>query len=465
MSIVSELVHIHSKMQKDYQEKPYPTYRERIELLDKIKKNLLNHEQEFYSALKTDYGYRSSFDSMLSDFLPSMATIKYTKKHLKKWMKNEKRHAGLLIAPSKVQIMYQPLGVVGIIVPWNFPLYLSLSPIITAIAAGNKVMVKLSEFTPQTNKVIAKVFKNLSDDIKVIEGASEVSSAFSNLAFDHILFTGSTKVGKLVAKSAANNLTPTTLELGGKSPMIVDNDISMESVIDAVLPGKCLNSGQICVATDYIFLPKNRVNEFIEIYRKKFNEYYNESINNNHLTWIVNKNHHERLLNLIEDAENKGAKIHKVVDKTPENGSTQLYPHLLTDVSEDMNIMQEEIFGPLLPIKTYDQLEDAIRYINNKPRPLALYILSNNHKVQQNILKRTHSGGVCINDSLIHVAAEDAPFGGIGDSGMGHYHGREGFLTFSKAKTILSSPSWLPKNKYILKHRDFFFKILRKVFI
>ena len=447
-----------------YNDNPSSTYKQRKEVLTTLKSSLLKHEQEIYDALKKDYGYRSEFDTLIADILPSVASINYALKNLKKWMKPSKRHAGLLLSPSSVKVHYQPLGVVGIITPWNFPFFLALGPAIQALAAGNRVMIKMSEFTPNANKVIKKVVEPISQHAIIIEGEVGMGAAFSTLPFDHLIFTGSTTVGKHVAKAAAENLTPITLELGGKSPTIIDDKINMNAAVDAIIVGKSVNSGQICVSPDYVFVPENRQDEFIDTFIHRYQEYHLQNELENTQTQIINQKQFDRLKEFLDDAKSKGATITPVKKSLKKDGKL-IYPHLVSDTDEDMQIMQEEIFGSILPIKTYSDINEVIMYINSKQRPLALYIMSNNKKLINNILENTHSGGVSINDTVMHVAADDAPFGGVGHSGMGHYHGHEGFLTFSKAKTVLKSKSWLPKNRFILKNRDLAFNALRTLFL
>ncbi len=444
-----------------YNQNPAPTYKERIALLKTLKSSLIENEQTIYDALKKDYGYRSEFDSLISDLLPTVAGINYAIKHLKQWMKPSKRHAGLMLYPSKVSVHYQPLGVVGVITPWNFPFFLALGPAVQALTAGNRVMIKMSEFTPHANQALRKVVEPLSDHIVIVEGEADVGALFSALSFDHLIFTGSTKVAKYVAKAAAQNLTPITLELGGKSPTIIDENIDMNIAVDAVIVGKSINSGQICVAPDYIFVPVSREEEFIDTFLKRYTDYHLNNKNENTQTHIVTDRQYDRLMGFLKDAKEKGAKIHPVKAIGSDKGR-RVYPHLVTNLKKDMEIVKEEIFGSILPIMTYETIDEVIDYINKRPRPLALYIMSSNHALIDNLLNNTHSGGVAINDSAVHVAADDAPFGGIGNSGMGHYHGHEGFLTFSKAKTVLRSSAWLPKNHFILKNRDFVFKALRR---
>lgn len=451
-------------MKAAYNNNPAPSYEERVQVLKKLKKSLIEHEQEIYDALKRDYGYRSEFDTLIADILPSVAGINYTLKKLKKWMKPSKRHSGLMLLPSKVKVHYQPLGVVGVITPWNFPMFLALGPATQALAAGNRVMIKMSEFTPNANQVMKKVVACISDHVQIIEGEAEVGAAFSALPFDHMIFTGSSAVGKLVARSAADNLTPITLELGGKSPTIIDDTINMNIAVDAVIVGKSINSGQICVAPDYIFVAEARKQEFIDTFIQRYTEYHLNNDSQNTQTHIVSERQHKRLMALLEDAKAKGADIHAVKELESDQGK-RVYPHLATNLTAEMEILKEEIFGSILPVMTYKDISEVISYVNDRPRPLSLYIMSSNKQLIDQVLKNTHSGGVCINDSLMHVAADDAPFGGVGNSGIGHYHGHEGFLTFSKAKTVVYSSSWLPKNAFILKNRDLVHKALRALLL
>ncbi|EIT7138937.1 coniferyl aldehyde dehydrogenase [Vibrio parahaemolyticus] len=451
------------RLKAAYAAEPYPSLDERKQRLIKLKQALIANKQALVEALSDDFGYRSEFDTAMTDVLPTVSHINYTLKRLKKWCKPSKRESGLLLAPSKVTVQYQPLGVVGIISPWNFPVILSLAPLVTALAAGNRVMMKLSEFTPKTNKVIVNICRDLSEYVEVFEGEADVAQAFSQLPFDHLLFTGSTNVGRAVAKAAAENLTPVTLELGGKSPVIIAEDADMKKTVDAILFGKCINAGQICVAPDYAFVPQERVEEFITLFLKRFEKIYLKSNKNQKLTHIINQRQYERLTALLEDAKTQGASLH-TVEASPQE-ERLLYPHLVTNVSADMRIMQEEIFGPLLPIKPYKSLEEAIDYINQHQRPLALYVMSDDKSTIKHIVCNTHSGGVGINDTVLHVGAEDAPFGGIGQSGIGHYHGVEGFRTFSHAKTVLHTPKWLPRTGALMRRRAMAIKAIQKIFV
>nr|WP_076501031.1 coniferyl aldehyde dehydrogenase [Shewanella morhuae] len=437
ISLLSELF---QRQRSSYLAAPNPDHDMRRERLNQLKTAVLRFKTPLVEALSQDYGHRSIDDSLISDIMPVINNINYSLKNLKKWLKPSPRHAGILLAPAKVTVHYQPLGVIGIIVPWNFPVMLSIGPLVTAIAAGNHAMLKLSEFTPATNQVIKQLLAEVFDEshVAVIEGEADVAAEFSALPFDHLLFTGSTTVGRHVMRAAANNLTPVTLELGGKSPVIIAPDMPLEIAVERMIYGKCLNAGQICVAPDYVLCPKAKVDDFIAAYRAKFNTMYGAINSNKDYGSIINTRQFDRIITVLTDAKAKGARIISATDEAIDSQNRKLATQLITNTNEDMLLMQEEIFGPLLPIIGYNSLDEAIQYINHRARPLALYIMSFDEPSQQKILLQTHSGGVCINETVFHVAADDAPFGGIGPSGMGHYHGKEGFLTFSHAKTVLS---------------------------
>ncbi len=437
---VLPLSQILNKQRSGFLTQPAPSYKTRIEHLTKLKAALFSYQDELVHALNNDYGNRSSDDSIISEILPCINNINYSIKHLKKWMKPSRRHAGLLLAPAKVTVHYQPLGVVGIIAPWNFPVMLSIGPLITALAAGNRAMIKLSEFTPETNSVINTMLSSIFDAsyVTCIEGEADVAAEFSALPFDHLLFTGSTTVGRHVMHSAANNLTPVTLELGGKSPVIIDNDIDMDTAVGRMIFGKCLNAGQICVAPDYVLVPRTRIDSFIQSYKRAFTRMYSKVSNNKDYSSIINQRQFDRITQVLEDAKAKGATVISANDEAIDIEGRKIPTQIITDTSDDMLLLHDEIFGPLLPVIAYDLFEDAISHINQRPRPLALYLMSFDKDIQKYVLNNTHSGGVCINETVFHVAADDAPFGGIGPSGMGHYHGKEGFLTFSHSKTVLS---------------------------
>ncbi len=418
----------------------YPSYQERISDLNKLKKIIIDNQEVFISAMSQDFGHRSAGDSRIGDILTTVMGINYAIKKLKSWMKPEKKHIDLLFQPAKGSVIYQPKGVIGIIAPWNYPLFLTLGPLTAALAAGNTAMMKMSEYTPKTNSLLAKLVANVfpTEQVAIVCGEADMAAEFSSVAFDHLFFTGSTNVGKLVMKAAAENLVPVTLELGGKSPTIIDNDMDIKTAVSRLILGKSLNSGQTCVAPDYIFCPQNKVAELTQAFKDYYQSMYPNIQENDDCTCIINDAQKARIDNLLVDAKAQGATIIPLIEGNDNSQSRKMPLALLTNVNDDMSVMQQEIFGPLLPIIGYQDVSEAITYINNKPRPLALYICSFNKKFQQQVLLNTHAGGVCINDATFHVVIDDLPFGGIGASGMGQYHGSEGFKTFSHGKSVLS---------------------------
>ncbi|MCI9877391.1 coniferyl aldehyde dehydrogenase [Pseudomonas atacamensis] len=419
-----------------YAANPMPPAAQRQQWLKALRDLLSAERQALIEAISADFSHRSADETLLAELMPSLHGIHYASRHLKKWMKPSRRKVGVAFQPASAKVVYQPLGVVGVIVPWNYPLYLAVGPMVGALAAGNRVMLKLSESTPATGlllkELLARIFPE--DLVCVVLGEADVGVAFSRLPFDHLLFTGSTSVGKHVMRAAAENLTPVTLELGGKSPAIVSTDVPLKDAAERIAFGKTLNAGQTCVAPDYVLVPEDRVGAFVEAYRQAVKSFYPTLADNADYTAIINERQLARLNGYVSDATSKGALLIPLF----EQGQGRRMPHsVLLNVSDEMTVMQDEIFGPLLPIVPYRDLEQAFAYINQRPRPLALYYFGYDKREQHRVLHETHSGGVCLNDTLLHVAQDDMPFGGIGPSGMGHYHGHEGFLTFSKAKGVL----------------------------
>ncbi|WP_339514021.1 coniferyl aldehyde dehydrogenase [Pseudomonas sp. RL_15y_Pfl2_60] len=421
---------------KAYQGNPMPPAEQRIQWLNALCDLIKTEQQALITAVSTDFSNRSADETLLAEIMPSLHNIHYATKRIKKWMKPSRRSVGMQFMPASAKVIYQPLGVVGVIVPWNYPLFLAFGPLIGALAAGNRVMIKMSESTPVTSQLVKDLLARIfpEDLVSVALGEAEVGMAFSKLPFDHLLFTGATSIGKHVMRAAAENLTPVTLELGGKSPAIVANDVPLDDAAERIAFGKTMNAGQTCVAPDYVLVPKDRVDGFIEAYRKVVLRFYPKLEDNPDYTAIINERQQARLNSYLSDAESKGATL---IPLYPNAQGRRVPQTVLLNVNDDMKIMQDEIFGPLLPIVPYERIEDAFAYINQRPRPLALYYFGYNKGEQQRVLHETHSGGACINDTLLHVAQDDMPFGGIGPSGMGHYHGHEGFLTFSKAKGVL----------------------------
>lgn len=432
MTIQTSLEHL----QQQYQLTPYPEIKQRLELLKTLKKLLKDNEAEIIQAISKDFGYRSPYETELAEIFPALKAISYAEKHLVSWMQPERRSVSLWFQPAKGSIMYQPLGVIGIIVPWNYPLYLALGPLVAALAAGNRVMLKMSEFTPQFSLLFARLCKKyLGDDwVKVVYGSPEVGASFSRLPFDHLLFTGSGAIGKKVMQAASENLTPVTLELGGKSPVVIDDRYSLKAATERLLFGKLLNAGQTCLAPDHLYLSEDKRELFIEQARKTAEAFYPEWENQGY-TSIASSEQFERYQALFNDARDKGATIIPLFS-TGRRVDRKVPPALVFDTSHEMLIRQQEIFGPLLPVISYQQHDEVINAINAQPRPLALYLFSNDKSCIRRYMTETISGGVTLNDTILHVSQQSLPFGGVGASGMGHYHGHEGFKTFSKAKSV-----------------------------
>jgi len=418
---------------------PMPSEEDRLRWLDALRDVLATHQPALIEAISTDFGHRSADETLLAELMPSLHGIRYACRHLRRWMKPSRRRVGLAFQPASARVVYQPLGVVGIIVPWNYPLYLAIGPLVGALAAGNRVMLKMSESAPATGRLLRDLLGQVfaEHEVAVVLGDVETGKQFTRLPFDHLLFTGSTEVGRQVMQSAAANLTPVTLELGGKSPAIVAADVPLEQAAERIAFGKTLNAGQTCVAPDYVLVPQQRLEAFVEAYRLAVQRFFPQLTDNPDYTSIINERQLLRLEGYLADARARGALLLPLFD---EGQGRRLPHHILLDVNDDMQVMQDEIFGPLLPVLPYASLDEAIAYVNARPRPLALYFFGYDRAEQQQVLERTHSGGVCLNDTLLHVAQDDLPFGGTGASGMGHYHGHEGFLTFSKAKAVFSKP-------------------------
>lgn len=440
--VAASLRGILDRQRRDFIKMGPPSAALRRDRLARLKKALMDNKAAFLDAVSADFGHRSKHETLLTDFVVTIEGIKHMSKHLAGWMRPEKRPTSINYFPASNRIMFQPLGVVGIISPWNYPIQLALGPMAAAFAAGNRVMLKPSEYTPRTSEMMAKVLGAAFSDLEVavVTGGPDVGEAFSKLPYDHLFFTGATSVGRHVMRAAAENLVPVTLELGGKSPTIVDRGARMDAAVGSIVQGKFLNAGQTCVAPDYVFVPEEKREQFVEAVSKQIAKSYPTLKDNDDYTSVVNQRHYDRLKGLIKDAQEKGAKVVEV-NPAKENFEQQpahkIPPTLILDATDDMKVMQDEIFGPLLPIKTYRQVDEAIDYVNDHPRPLALYVFSDDKAVQDKVMTRTTSGGAAINETVMHVAQEDLPFGGVGPSGMGSYHGREGFLTFSHKKAVM----------------------------
>lgn len=413
----------------------WPTRKANLKALQRM---LTEQREALAAAIDADFGGRSPQETDMLELFPSHSNLKHALSHTPRWMRGTRGWANFWLMPGRRAVVPQPLGVVGVIAPWNYPLFLAVGPLTDALAAGNRVMIKVSEVTPRFAEVFAKCVADYfpPEWVSVVTGDQHVARAFSTLPFDHLLFTGATSIGHHVMRAASENLTPVTLELGGKSPAIIGPGARWEHAVERILVGKLVNAGQTCVAPDYVLVPKERVADFVATARQVAARLYPDAVDNPQYTSIVSPRHYERLNGLAAEAGALGAQLHPLFDKPADGPRRRLPPVVLTRVDDKMRVMRDEIFGPLLPVVPYDDLDRAIAYVNARPRPLALYVFdSDNARIEQ-VVQRTTSGGVTVNDTLLHVAEHELPFGGVGPSGMGGYHGEAGFRTFSKEKPI-----------------------------
>ena len=433
------------KMQKAaYEANRNPSYEERKKDLQSMHRLLVENKDALIEAVNRDYGCRSKFETILTELLTVQDGILDTIKQLKKWMKPQNRHLDFTQYPlAKAQVSPQPVGVVGIVVPWNFPISMAFTPLTGIFAAGNPAMIKMSE----NSNNLALLFKEIApkyfplSKLAFFEDGGGRGPLFTSLPFDHLFFTGSPATGRAVMANCAKNLTPVTLELGGKSPAIVAPDYPIKTAAERIMWVKMLNAGQICTNVDYLNLPEGKVDEFVAEAKKIANARYSDIYNGGEYTSIIDQRAYDRLMATLEDARAKGATIINLTDNQTNANPTDankriMPPQIVLNVSDDMEIMQREIFGPILPIRTYKSKEELVTYIGDRPRPLALYVYSNDKGLVDWYINNTISGGVTVNDGLLHAGVHSLPFGGTGNSGMGHYHGIEGFMTFSKLRPV-----------------------------
>ena len=426
-----------ARQRKAQQCVPYPEWPRRVAWLKSLRALLRDNDARICEAISADFGCRPPEETRLLEMFPSLGAIAHALKHARRWMRPRRQFAGFWFLPARTEVMPQPAGVVGIIAPWNYPLYLAVGPLVDALAAGNRVLVKMSEYTPAFSALFAELIEKYFPDgeVRVVNGDADVAAAFAALPFDHLLFTGSTSVGRKVMRAAAENLTPVTLELGGKSPAIIGPTARFDHAVERIVYGKCVNAGQTCIAPDYVLLPRARQEEFIERARAVFARMYPDFPSGGQYASVITPRQHARLLQWLDAAAAGGATVHPLADARNDVGRL-LPPVVLTDVAADAEVMREEIFGPLLPLVPYDSLEEALGYIAARPHPLALYLFETDQHAVRRVLQRTHAGGVAVNDTLYHIAQHRLPFGGVGASGMGAYHGKDGFRTFSKMKPV-----------------------------
>ena len=441
VGVADELRRLLESQRAAFARQMYPSLEIRIDRLERLRRMTERYEGAIAEAISADFGHRSVHETEMAEIFVVLSGIRHTRRQLGRWMKSRRVPTPIHMWPARSELVPQPLGVVGIIGPWNYPYQTTILPAVGALAAGNRVLLKPSELAPALAEVVragvAEFFA--PDEFSVVLGDQTVGHAFSMLPFDHLFFTGSTAVGRQIALAAAENLTPVTLELGGKSPAILDSGCEMGLAAERIAVGKLLNAGQTCVAPDYVLLPQGRVDDFVAAFSVAASKLYPSFAGNPDYTSIVNDRHYQRLQGLIADAEAKGARVLRVgdADHGAKAGSGRwIEPTLVIGATEAMAVMREEIFGPVLPIVPYETLEQAVDYINRRPRPLALYWFGSDKDRRRKVLMSTLSGGVTINDVCWHVAQDNLPFGGVGASGIGAYHGEVGFQTFSKMRPV-----------------------------
>jgi len=421
-----------------------PSAEMRMERIDRCIALLADYRTEIEDALIEDFGARSREATAFTDVASSIGTLKHAKAGLKAWMKPEKRKttpAILGLFGARAEVRFQPKGVVGIISPWNFPVNLTFTPLAGVLAAGNRAMIKPSEYTPATSALMERMFGSVfsPEEIAVITGGPDVGQAFAGLAFDHLVFTGATSIAAHVMRAAAENLTPLTLELGGKSPVILGQSADMKVAAARIMNGKTLNAGQICLAPDYVLAPADRLAEFVDEAQKAVTNMFPTIKDNPDYTAIVSQRHYERLTGYVDEARASGARVIEIKPDSEDLSQQEhrrIAPTLIIDPGDDLQVMKDEIFGPVLPVKGYASVAEAVAYVNAHDRPLGLYYFGQDAAEREAVLTDTTSGGVTVNDVIMHVAQEDLPFGGIGPSGMGSYHGHDGFKEFSHRKAI-----------------------------
>ncbi|MEP3350037.1 MAG: aldehyde dehydrogenase family protein [Marinomonas sp.] len=421
------------------QQAPFPTKEERLKCLTSLQTALLRHEKALLTALNKDFGCRAHEESRLIELIPLLGEIKHAKSHLTKWMRPSKRRVHISSFPAAAKVVYQPKGVVGVVSPWNYPVLLCLGPLVGAIAAGNRVMMKVSEFCPETNKVLRDILhESLGENwVELVEGEADIADAFSQIAFDHLLFTGSTSVGRIVMHNAAKNLTPVTLELGGKSPLLVAPSADLKDTAKKLVFGKALNAGQTCVAPDYVLCHEDQKHGLIEKMKAELAVYYPDGILSPDYTSLASNRQMSRLKAYLEEATAADIEIENLMAGGVVEQEGKLAFHVLHQPDDTLAVMQDEIFGPLLPILTYSNIDEAFDYIHQRPRPLAMYLFTQNKADEARCELQIASGSLVVNQTIIQVAQPDLPFGGVGASGVGAYHAEEGFRTFSHGKSVL----------------------------
>jgi len=423
-----------------YNRHPFPSYDERLANLRKLDRVLADNARAIADAITADFGHRAFEETMAAEVFTTLDGLRDVTKRLKKWMAPQKRDVSILFATGKNRVIPMPKGVVGIISPWNYPLFLTMSPLTSVLAAGNRAMIKMASNSQNLCRLLADKLRDVfpEDHVAILPGVR--AQDFSTLPYDHLIFTGSADAGRTVMRAAAENLTPVTLELGGKSPTIICDDFDIAEAASRILYSKYLNAGQTCLAPDYVMVPEAKRDDFVAAAKRIMPKRYPDPSSPQY-TSVIDDKSYKRLRAALDDARAKGAEIVPLIESARfDDQLRKIPPHLILGVTDDMVVMQNEIFGPLLPVKTYQTLDDVIAYVNAKDRPLGFYVFTNDSAREDKLLYSTISGGVTVNNCMLHVAQHDLPFGGIGASGMGQYHGYEGFLEFSKLRPVFTSP-------------------------
>lgn len=438
---------LHSTQRKAFEGERHRSLEERKADLKKLEAMVKARAGDFVEAINADYGRRSGAETEIAEIGFMLSDIKHARSHVARWMSSRRVSVPMTLKPGMAYVRREPKGVVGIVAPWNYPMQLALAPLTAALSAGCRAMIKPSEFTPRTAELLKESLGEIfsEDHVAVITGGPDVAQAFCSLPFDHLFYTGSTDVGRLVAKAAAENLTPVTLELGGKSPVVIANDFDVIEAAKTVAWGKFFNAGQTCVAPDYVLAPKGREHDFAEAMMDEIKAMWPEAGENEDYTSIVSDKHYQRIEKLVEEAREAGAEVIQAKWETkPQQGVRAYPPTVVVNPPEDIALMKEEIFGPVLLVMGHDGMSDAARFVNERDRPLALYVYAKNKATARRFLSRTISGGAAVNVPMLHLSVPDLPFGGVGASGQGAYHGEAGFLTFTHERAVFEAPVWHP---------------------
>jgi coniferyl-aldehyde dehydrogenase len=437
--VPADLLHAFAVQRTSFDAAQFPDWEVRRDRLGRLRRLVADNEEAIEDAIHADFGGRPRTETQIAEVYPSLGEIKVALRKGRKWMQPRRAGVSIWFLPARAHIQPRPLGVVGIVVPWNYPLYMAIGPLVAALVAGNRALVKMSEFTPAFSalfeQLVAKTFT--PEEVAVVNGGPDVAAQFTRLPFNHLFFTGSTLIGRKVMGAAAENLTPVTLELGGKSPTVIAPGYPLERAAQRILAGKLLNAGQTCIAPDYVFVHRDALAGFVEATRHQANRMYPTGLDDPDFCSIINQRQYGRLVGYVEEARDRGVEVVPLFEgRMQDDERHRLGPAVVVNPGQGLAMMREEIFGPLLPLLPYDDVKEAIDFVNAQPSPLAMYWFDEDRQRTEWALKESHAGGMCVNETLMHIAQEELPFGGVGPSGMGHYHGEWGFETFSKLTPV-----------------------------